>query len=82
MISIILSIGVSEILIIFIVYLLCFGAKGLPEIARSIGKAINEFKRTTEDLKENIKSGSENIEGVKEVKENIKDIKDKINLNK
>ena len=37
-------IGFSEVLLILVVALLLFGAKGLPEIGRSLGKAIREFK--------------------------------------
>lgn len=44
------TIGGWEIFMIFLVVLLLFGAKRLPEIARSMGKAINEFKKTKHDL--------------------------------
>ena len=37
--------GVPEILLIVFVILLLFGAKKLPELARSLGKSLNEFKR-------------------------------------
>jgi sec-independent protein translocase protein TatA len=39
------SLGVGEILIILAVVLLLFGAKRLPEIARSLGRSSNEFKK-------------------------------------
>ncbi len=39
------GLGVWELLIIFAVLLLLFGAKRLPEIARSVGKSSREFKR-------------------------------------
>jgi len=45
------SAGIGEIILIFIVVLLLFGPKKLPEIGRSIGKALGEFKRATNDLK-------------------------------
>ena len=35
----------SEILLIFLVVLLLFGGKKLPELARALGKSIGEFKR-------------------------------------
>ena len=35
----------SEILLIFLVVLLLFGGKKLPELARALGKSISEFKR-------------------------------------
>ncbi|MBI4668297.1 MAG: twin-arginine translocase TatA/TatE family subunit [Elusimicrobia bacterium] len=38
------NIGYGEILIILVLALLLFGAKRIPEIARSLGKSINAFK--------------------------------------
>lgn len=37
--------GPTELIIILIVLLLLFGAKRLPELSRSLGRSINEFKR-------------------------------------
>jgi sec-independent protein translocase protein TatA len=37
--------GAPEILLIIFVILLLFGSKKLPELARSLGKSLNEFKR-------------------------------------
>ena len=44
------SIGWSEMLIIFLVLLLLFGAKRLPELARGLGKSIREFKKATSEI--------------------------------
>ena len=44
------SMGMGEWLIIFLIILLLFGAKRLPEIARSLGKATNEFKKAKDEL--------------------------------
>jgi sec-independent protein translocase protein TatA len=43
-------IGWPEIIIILIVALLLFGAKRLPEIGKSMGKAIREFKKSLKDV--------------------------------
>ncbi|MDD5546925.1 MAG: twin-arginine translocase TatA/TatE family subunit [Candidatus Omnitrophica bacterium] len=43
------NIGFPELIIILIIVLLVFGAARLPEIARSLGKAINEFKKAMKD---------------------------------
>lgn len=45
------SLGPMEILLIFIIALLVFGPRKLPEIGRSVGKAIREFKRTSDEIK-------------------------------
>jgi sec-independent protein translocase protein TatA len=39
-----MSIGFTEVLLILLLALLLFGAKRLPELARSLGKAVKEFK--------------------------------------
>ncbi len=53
------SIGGMEVLLIFLVVLLLFGAKKLPELARGLGKGINEFKKATNDIKDEIDSATD-----------------------
>ena len=48
-----LGIGVPEILVILIICLLVFDVKKLPDIARSLGRAIKEFKKAQKSLTEN-----------------------------
>lgn len=43
-------IGWQELLIIFLIVLLLFGAKRLPEIAKGLGKAVSEFKRSKDEI--------------------------------
>ena len=45
-----MGIGWQELLLVFMIVLLLFGAKRLPEIARSLGKASNEFKRAKDEI--------------------------------
>ncbi len=45
------TVGVSEMAVIFIVALVLFGPKKLPELGKTIGKAITEFRRASSDLK-------------------------------
>jgi sec-independent protein translocase protein TatA len=45
------SIGFPELLLIFIVALLLFGPKRLPEIGKTLGRSMAEFKKATNDLK-------------------------------
>jgi len=47
-------IGMPEMIMIFIVILLLFGAKKLPELARGIGKSMGEFKKAREDFEKEI----------------------------
>ncbi|MBL7198271.1 MAG: twin-arginine translocase TatA/TatE family subunit [Candidatus Omnitrophica bacterium] len=44
--------GMGELVIILLIVLLLFGAARLPEIARSIGKSIKEFKKGFKEIKE------------------------------
>jgi TatA/E family protein of Tat protein translocase len=47
--------GTWEIMVIMIAILLLFGSKKIPEVARSLGKGINEFKKAAEDIKKDLK---------------------------
>lgn len=46
-----MNLGVPELLVIFIVALIVFGPKKLPELGRSLGRGLNEFKRASNELK-------------------------------
>jgi sec-independent protein translocase protein TatA len=43
------SIGVPELIVIFLIIVLLFGAKRIPELARGLGKGIREFKDATKE---------------------------------
>ncbi len=43
-----------DLLVILAIALIVFGPKKLPDLAKTIGKALGEFKKTTEEIKENI----------------------------
>lgn len=62
------SIGGMEVLLIFLVVLLLFGAKKLPELAKGLGKGIHEFKKATNDIKDEIESATNLDEPVKKTK--------------
>jgi sec-independent protein translocase protein TatA len=49
------GIGTQELLIIFLIVLLLFGANRIPEIGRSLGKGIRDFKRATREVEDNFK---------------------------
>jgi len=65
------SIGVPELIVILAIALLIFGPKKLPEVGRSIGKALREFRKTSDEIKEKIE---EEIQA-----EEFKDIKEELN---
>lgn len=48
--------GMGELLVIFVVALLLFGAKRLPEIGSSLGKGIREFKSSVREIENEIKT--------------------------
>jgi sec-independent protein translocase protein TatA len=45
------SIGMPELVIIFVIALIIFGPRKLPELGKSLGRSINEFKRASNELK-------------------------------
>jgi len=56
------GIGTTELLVILLVALVVLGPKKLPQIARSLGKALGEFKRVSTDVKQKIDLEVENLE--------------------
>jgi TatA/E family protein of Tat protein translocase len=60
--------GFQEMVVIFIVALLVFGPKKLPDLGKSLGKGIREFRKQTDELKQTWE------EQVREVQDPVKDI--------
>lgn len=52
----------SEMIFLFVLALLVFGPKKLPDIARQLGKALNEFKRASNEFRSQIESEMANLE--------------------
>ncbi len=74
------SVGFPELMLIFIVVILIFGPKKLPDFAKMLGKAIREFKKTVNDAKSTIEEEIEDIDITKDLKEIDKNIKEIINI--
>ncbi len=69
------SIGFPELIFIFVVALLVFGPKKLPDVAKMLGKTIREFRKTVNDAKATIEEEIEKADLTKDFKELDKDIK-------
>ncbi|MCK9181323.1 MAG: twin-arginine translocase TatA/TatE family subunit [Fibrobacteraceae bacterium] len=59
-----MSIGFTEILLIVLVVLLVFGAKRIPELAKSLGRAASEFKKAKNEVE---KEGQELLKDAEKV---------------
>ena len=51
-----------DMLVIFLIMLLLFGAKKLPELARGLGQSLNEFKKAREDVEHEIRQGQQDVQ--------------------
>ena len=56
MLGFIQNLGAMEIFLILLIVLLLFGAKRLPELSRSMGKSLREFKKATSDVEEDFRN--------------------------
>ncbi len=56
------SIGGQELVIIFVIVLLLFGAKKIPELARGLGKSMGEFKKAREEFEDEIKRAADDVD--------------------
>lgn len=52
------GLGTPEILVILFIVLLLFGAKKLPELAKGLGKSMNEFKKASAEVEKEFQEGS------------------------
>ncbi len=48
------SLGMPELIVIFVIALIIFGPRKLPELGRSLGRGIAEFKRATSELQSSL----------------------------
>ncbi len=59
------NIGLPELLIIVAIALIVFGPNKLPELAKAFGRAMREFKKATEEVKESIEAETKDLEEFK-----------------
>lgn len=67
-------------MLILFVILLMFGGKGIPSIARTLGKGIREFKNATNDIQRDIQQGTSGL--TQQVNEQIQEVKKEIDFEK
>ena len=67
-----LSTSGGELIIVFVLALLLFGAKKLPEVARGLGKGIREIKNATGEIQSEITKGmSDDIKDIKKIRDDM-----------
>jgi sec-independent protein translocase protein TatA len=62
------SLGGQEIIVIFLIVLLLFGAKKLPELARGIGKSMGEFKKARDEFEKEITRAESDVRSDEELR--------------
>ena len=81
------TLGMPELILIFVVALLLFGPRKMPQIGRSIGRAMgefrrasNEFKRTIEDevAADDIRDMEKDLKGIRDIGKDLKDLKETV----
>src|SRR5215472_14865156 len=62
--------GPSEWMLILIIVLVLFGAKKLPELARSLGQSMNEFRKAREEFDKELHRAGEDLKGTPQTPQN------------
>ncbi|MDX9801213.1 MAG: twin-arginine translocase TatA/TatE family subunit [Spirochaetia bacterium] len=56
-----MRIGIGEILVVLVLFILLFGAKKLPDLAQSLGKAFKSFRKEVKDIKKDMDIGDSDL---------------------
>jgi TatA/E family protein of Tat protein translocase len=56
------NIGPTELIVVLMIALIVFGPKRLPEIGRTVGKSLREFRRASQDLRDELHLGLDDDE--------------------
>ena len=69
----------AELVFVFFIILLVFGADKVPDIARTLGKGMRQVRNATQDIKDEIKKSSEK-QGLdtNQIEQDIKEVKDEV----
>ncbi|MBP8033531.1 MAG: twin-arginine translocase TatA/TatE family subunit [Bacteroidia bacterium] len=71
-----LNLGGGEVVLILLVILLMFGGKGVPNIARALGKGIREFKDAANGIQKDVMQGTGGISNT--IQEHIQEVKKEV----
>jgi sec-independent protein translocase protein TatA len=71
-----LNLGGGEVVLILFVILMLFGGKGIPNIAKTLGKSIREFKDAANGLQKDIQQSTGGL--TSEIQEHIQEVKKEI----
>ena len=71
-------ISFEELRVIFILSVIIFGPKKIPEVARGLGEGLRAMKKATDDIKREIMTPMDDINPVKDIQETIQKSKDEI----
>ena len=69
----------AELVFVFFIILLVFGADKVPDIARTLGKGMRQVRNATQDIKDDIQKSAEK-QGLdsKQIEQDIKEVKDEV----
>ena len=69
----------AELVFVFFIILLVFGADKVPDIARTLGKGMRQVRNATQDIKDEIQKSAEKLGlDAKQIEQDIKEVKDEV----
>ena len=69
-----LFISGQEIVVIALAFLILFGSKKIPDMARTLGKGLREFRKAADDIKREINQSSNDLDNeVRKIKKDVQD---------
>ena len=63
------GLGIPELIVIFVIALVVFGPKRLPDLGRSVGRAMSEFKKASQEFQDSVKEEMKEVEKTAQVEE-------------
>lgn len=67
------GVGGGEILVILVVILLFFGSKGIPNVARGLGRGIREFKDAAQGIQDDIQKSVKEVKDETDIEKKLKE---------